>query len=262
MIYSQKFLQAKTTTKFLPHFKFGSEELVKILHKHNKIEKVFPYIGLKNDIEFEKTHIIADENGKDCEMHIGFSSDGVCGIWDIGTMSVRGVSSCMHFENPHSKHIVGSMVDPFAGIIYLTNLKPTKYGITYNKRAIVRLVISTDGYGYSDKWGNPRYILWIERIYAKTCNTNPMIYDNKDSDDVRTISLFRDYIKRKVLDQSIMGEDRKFPAIYYIPSPICSDLPERFKSFSDLQLKPYPRSIEQDYSAILRSYKSLMEKQL
>jgi hypothetical protein len=260
MIYSNRFLQAKTTTKLLPHFKFGSEALVKVLTKHNKIEKVFPSLGLKNDIEFDKTHIIADENGKDCEMHIGFSSDGVGGIWDIGTMSVRGVSSCMHFENKHSTHLVGSMVDPFVGIIYLTDLKPTKYGISFNKRAVVRLIFAATPSLHGSL--NLKHLLYIERIYTKTHNTNPMAYDNKDYFHDLIMSLFKDYIRKRIIKQDLLEYTHcQWPQLFTIPTIISSDLTENYKSFSDIQLQPYYNTNAKNSSKILKYYHNLMEKQ-
>lgn len=73
-----------------------------------------------------------------------FASDDFDGAWDILTMSMRGISSCQSWTdyiNGHCKKLVGSIVDPFCGVIYITNDKPTKYGSQMLYRAIVRYTI-------------------------------------------------------------------------------------------------------------------------
>jgi hypothetical protein len=233
LIYSKKFLQAATTTKFLPQFKFGSQKLTETLNKHSKIEKIFPYLGLLNNIELGKHFVIGDENDKPCPMYVGFSSNGVSGIWDIGTMSIRGASSCMHFENSHSSHLVGSMLDPFVGIIYLSKLDRTDYGISFNKRAVVRLLIGTD---YSDK---TKYILYVERIYTKTDNTNPFVYKNNDCNPDLIDGIFRKYLsKRCRKDIPILSSMTSVPyGLTSIPNDISVELDRRYKSFSDAMIR-------------------------
>ena len=48
-----------------------------------------------------------------------FSSDGLDGLWDITTMSMRGIKSCQSWtsSSKYKTNIIGSIVDPFVGVI-------------------------------------------------------------------------------------------------------------------------------------------------
>lgn len=74
---------------------------------------------------------------------IRFSSSGPDGVWDIATMSQRGIKTCQSWDEGQYKHcVIGSMIDPFVGIIYLTDGKSgPKYGCQMLKRCIVRYVV-------------------------------------------------------------------------------------------------------------------------
>lgn len=75
---------------------------------------------------------------------IKFTSDGGEGIWDIATMSMRGISSCQSWDQGagNSAKIIGSMIDPFTGIIYMQSSEPTtsQFGSKMIRRCIVRYV--------------------------------------------------------------------------------------------------------------------------
>lgn len=60
--------------------------------------------------------------------------------WDIATMSMRGISSCQSWTHQYSSHLIGSILDPYCGIIYITNGGNTKYGSKMLVRSIVRVV--------------------------------------------------------------------------------------------------------------------------
>jgi hypothetical protein len=74
-----------------------------------------------------------------------FSSDGKEGAWDIGTMSMRGIRSCQSWNDGEYSHCtIGSVIDPFVGIIYLTSgAKYNEYGSKMIRRCIVRFVINS-----------------------------------------------------------------------------------------------------------------------
>lgn len=79
-------------------------------------------------------------------LKIVFSSDGVDGLWDIATMSMRGISSCQSWTGQYSKCLIGSILDPFVGIIYYTSGKAndTAYGTKMIRRSIVRFAINKE----------------------------------------------------------------------------------------------------------------------
>lgn len=145
----------------------------------------FSCIKIKNDSEdvfsvFKKLQTYAKQNNikvlqiykdkkptinnicpfKDKNLKLCFSSDGNKGYWDTATMSMRGISSCMRWRSDHAISLVGTLIDPYAAIIYITNGKETNYGKNMLARAVVRFV--------SKRNGNPA--LLIEEVYTKSSN--------------------------------------------------------------------------------------------
>jgi hypothetical protein len=76
---------------------------------------------------------------------IVFASTGVDGLWDIATMSMRGISSCIRWDGKFKLTLIGSIADPFTGIIYLTSgKKHGKFGTRMIKRCVVRFVVNSE----------------------------------------------------------------------------------------------------------------------
>jgi len=151
-----------------------------------KIKRIFPYIGLPNSLEPLES---SDERFANKKLYIGFSSGGATGLWDIATMSMRGVCSCMHWENSHSKQLIGSITDPFLGIVYISDNEKTKYGISFRRRALVRFV-------YDCRF--KQFKLLIERTYVDTGNTNPNLYPNKEKNEDVILAIFKKFLTAKV----------------------------------------------------------------
>jgi hypothetical protein len=169
------------------------QNLPALINKHivfqniKKIKRIFPHIGLANCLEpFESTEELFSSNKK---LYIGFSSSGATGLWDIATMSMRGVCSCMHWENSHSKQLIGSITDPFLGIVYISDNEKTKYGISFRRRALVRFV-------YDNRF--KEFKLLIERTYVDTGNTNPHVYANKERNEDIVLAAFKKFLTAKV----------------------------------------------------------------
>ena len=77
-------------------------------------------------------------------------------IWDIATMSERGVRSCQSWNaGVHKTKLVGSMVDPTVGILWLSYRRTAK-GSDMRLRSLVRAVL--------DKHDN--ICLFIDRMYV------------------------------------------------------------------------------------------------
>jgi len=136
------------------------------------------------------------------DLKVVFSGSGGKGLWDLATMSMRGVSSCQRWGNKHAKALAGSMVDPYAGIIYITNNKKSRRGLKMIRRSVVRFVVH--------KTSRKPAIL-IERVY-------PHDY-NGGMTDVVTLMAFRHFIKTKTKDKFpiIYGENRDEAQKYFIP---------------------------------------------
>jgi hypothetical protein len=142
-----------------------------------KPTKIFPRIGLKNcEVALTAKQIKSILKTKK-KLKICFSSDGNKGFWDIATMSMRGIKSCMNWDSNHSKALVGSILDPYMGMIYITDGSKTRYGNKIIARAVVRLVI--------DNKNKPR--LFLERVYDNTIiNTTAAILIFKSFLEKRT----------------------------------------------------------------------------
>jgi hypothetical protein len=149
--------------------------------------------------------------------NIVFASEGTEGLWDIATMSMRGISSCQRWGSSHANCLIGSMIDPYTGIIYLTGGKH-KYGSKMEKRAVVRLVLSRKG---------RKPALMIERIY-------PYNYDSETKDQV-TLEIFKRFLEKKTNNKyPIVYGDSAERKKYFIPlSEQVEDLNVNEKSYRD-----------------------------
>lgn len=192
----------------------------------SEIKKIFPDIGLSNNLE--KTSVDLGDN----KYHIGFSSDGIDGLWDIATMSMRGVCSCMHWDNHNSRSLIGSIVDPFLGIIYLTDKSNTEYGVSFKYRSLVRFVRDIK---YHENY------LFIERVYFDSGNTHPYSYKNKITRDSawEVQKIFVSYLSKKTnLKYKIhMNFGTEAPRDLFIPRfQALKELYNQFHSMSDALL--------------------------
>lgn len=126
-------------------------------------------------------------------LSICFSSEGSKGHWDLATMSMRGVSSCMRWKSDHATSLIGTIVDPYAGMIYITDNTNTKYGKKILARSVVRFVADC----------NNRPVILLERLYVKS------LPGDLDGDDV--MDFFKSFILANLTNKKIeiihMSED-------------------------------------------------------
>ena len=240
MVYTKHFLNSKLTAK-LPE-RFRNHILFKDV---KRVDKVFPKLGLPNCLDKRQVEVEVPAYSTDkivpSKVRIGFSSTGVAGMWDIATMSMRGVNSCMHWENHHSCHLIGSMFDPCTGIVYMTDGKRTEYGKSIVKRAMVRLAYDTYGH---------KTVLLMDRIYTKTSNTNPYVYHNQEGDPAGTVAgLFRSFLERKVkkqLDVVWSGDAYVYNRLFIPKHPSIQSLSYDEMSLVDCQVKYEQNNISKD----------------
>lgn len=137
-------------------FKPG-ERLFGVYNKLNSMltdGKFRPLVPLEEIPQFKD---FSSKNVPSNKMTVRFSSDGEEGVWDIATMSMRGISSCQTWGNGNATHVVGSMVDPFTGIIYLTTGgKFNEHGSKMIRRCVVRFVVNEN---------TKKPYLYLERMY-------------------------------------------------------------------------------------------------
>ena len=110
------------------------------------------------------------------DWRIVFSSDP----WDIATMSMRGISSCQSWKSSGTaKHgLIGSMIDEFCGVIFITDGTKTANGSKMMYRSVVRLLRSN---GKKANWR-----LFLEGVYG-----------GKESESGVAYQLFKDFLERK-----------------------------------------------------------------
>lgn len=125
-------------------FKEG-ESLFKV---YNKLNNILNAIELpSNVVSFPKLEeFYAFKNFSSSNIggksEITFSSDGIEGLWDIATMSMRGVESCQSWSGAYKSKLIGSIVNPYIGIIYLSTGKShSKYGSRMVRRCVVKFVV-------------------------------------------------------------------------------------------------------------------------
>lgn len=142
-------------------------QLCKMLNYCDNQKSLYKYWELPND-----------------EMKVVFSSKGNQASWDIATMSMRGITSCQRWDHSMAKHLIGSIVDPNAAIMYLTNGKDTKYGTQMIRRSVVRIA-------FENKTGEK--VLLMERIYP--------FLTRSDYTDPSTLEIFRNFLVKKTKNQ-------------------------------------------------------------
>lgn len=131
-------------------------------------------------------------NGK---MSIVFSSDGLDGAWDLLTMSMRGISSCQGWTGQYKNCTIGSVVDPFTAIMYLTSGSKTEHGSKMIRRCIVRFVVDSLV---------KRPCIFLEYMYP--------------GEHVATLKAFKDAIRSKLGDRfPIIDQRNSTSNRYYVP---------------------------------------------
>jgi hypothetical protein len=168
-----------------------------VFKKQKNRKSIFPRLGLRN------CRIKITKSMTDNENFLGkwfvFSSSGPKGQWDIATMSVRGVSSCMRWQNA-PKELIGSMVDPCVGIAYITDGSKTKRGENMYARTLVRYVMNRKG----------KTALLIEDTYTQR-------YDDWSQDDHDAFDELVSQVLKAKSGLSIRTGYHGYCSSYYIP---------------------------------------------
>src|SRR3984957_12871911 len=171
--------------------------------------KIFDRITIKNSLPTIPKNL-----------SICFSSEGSKGHWDLATMSMRGVSSCMRWQSSNAKSLVGSILDPYAGMIYITDNTTTKYGKKILARSVFRFVVD----------GKNRPAILLEQVYSKSLPTN------LDVEDI--IEYFKSFISAHLTNKNIKFIDFGIQSNIPITEPIQSiidaaDYDSDFLSYRD-----------------------------
>jgi hypothetical protein len=170
-----------------PVFKTG-EGLFRAYNKMSDVLKEGKFVSMDKLDNMYSFKDFSAKNIPATKHKVVFSSDGAEGAWDIATMSMRGINSCQTWgpnnAPGNSAHIVGNMVDPFTGIIYLTTgVKFNEHGSKMIRRCVVRFVV--------DRITKTPSIM-LERMYP--------------ADDKSVLDSFKEFLKKRT--------DGKFPVLY------------------------------------------------
>lgn len=123
---------------------------------YNKLKEMFPLIVKKKLEEFLSFKHFSSVNIP-VNLTLHFSSSTEDGLWDILTMSMRGITSCQTWGNASNyQRLIGSVIDPFTGIIYLTNGVMGNYGTNMVRRCLVRYVLNRK---------TKKHCLLLEKMY-------------------------------------------------------------------------------------------------
>jgi hypothetical protein len=108
--------------------------------------------------------------------------------WDILTMSMRGIDSCMEWGSTHRNCLIGSVLDPYLGVMYVTNGQRTSYGSHMNFRSVVRLVKKKNGAGSKGK-----FHLYVEGAYPN---------DDDEDTNFAVTEMFRSVLAKRIKNNS------------------------------------------------------------
>lgn len=229
---SIKLAQDICDSKMRVVFKNG-ESLFRV---YNKIYEAIN--SFKSGIKIEKLDSMPEfkrfssDNLPNDKFQVVFASDGIDGLWDITTMSERGILSCQSWDGQYKNNLVGSIVDPFVGIIYLTSgSNINSLGSKMIKRCIVRFVVNS-------KTKKPEIL--IDKMYPEY--------------DVQVLEKFIDFIKKNThgkfdvqfgphIEYNVIGK-------LYIPnSPIHDKLTKNTNSYRDTRIC-YRKELQPDITKL------------
>ena len=174
--------------------------------------------------KWAKTELVSPDDIKaQCKhLSIAFSSEGIDGAWDIATMSMRGVKSCMRWPAKQAPALVGSITDPCCGIIYLTNGAKTQYGSKMLFRSVVRIMMS----GHTP-------IVMVDRLYSAFYKSQPNECGKLDE---QIKGVFIDWLRKKLPNFMVMDNTMAMLESYkyLLPKPPhFSMLEEHQRSYRD-----------------------------
>lgn len=166
--------------------------------------------------------------------------------WDLATMSMRGISSCQSWNGSYRRNLIGSIIDPYCAVIYITHGDKLKLGTKMVRRALVRYVVNKE---------TNKPALLLERIYPTHEFHTFSYYDFRYYDPARdpiAAAIFSKFLEEKV--------DGKIPVVmssarqYQIPNSKINKAMKSCGSYSDG--KDYCRSYRDSGITYSDSHKS------
>lgn len=159
-------------------------------------------------------------------------------------MSMRGISSCQTWTDGghgNSAHVIGSMADPFTGIIYLTTGgKYNEYGTKMIRRCVVRFVVN-------EKTKKP--FIMLERMYPAL--------DQSTKDTFISFLKERSSNKLDVVYQPDAGYNTQG---FYVPmAKIIKDLDPAFHPYRDSHII-YKADVNDHYGVMKEKSQTIIQR--
>jgi len=136
--------------------------------------------------------------------------------FDIATMSMRGIKSCMSWSNAHSIKLEGSIVDPTAYVLYITDGANTNLGTRMLYRAVVRVVnkITAASATTPSSIETDNYSVYIDNLYTTTGNKIHIRTKSK------VLEIIKEFLTRKIKE---LGSPKFNPVVE------CMGINDRYK---------------------------------
>lgn len=110
-----------------------------------KNTSIFSVLDKLDNREIPEIILSSDLFKKFSRLNIPIGSANICfstDPWDIATMSMRGIETCQSWNGGHRQCLIGSVLDPYVGMIYLSSSnKTTELGSKMLFRANVRFAL-------------------------------------------------------------------------------------------------------------------------
>jgi phage FluMu protein gp41 len=193
------------------------------------------------ELDLPITNVFSFDSFKDfSRLNIPLSSAEICfstDPWDIATMSMRGFSTCQSWSGEYRQSVIGSMLDPYVGVIYLASKgKPTEYGTKMLFRSTVRFAVNNTG---AEK---PPPVLIIDHVYPEPF---PEVFE-----------IFSEFLTEKSGLEVLYApdiEDDIHDGLYFLPRAQIRDM---FKYYSLDKKHELPVPLENS----IRSYQNITIK--
>jgi hypothetical protein len=145
-------------TDATPVFK-KDESLIKVVNKLIEQVDTIPDIKYTKIDQLPAFKTFSSANTPVKDYTVVFSSTGEEGAWDIGTISMRGITSCQSWSAPQSRGLIGSISSRFVGVIYLASDQDIPpYGSKMLYRCVVRMIVNTT---------SKQPILFLDNMYQQ-----------------------------------------------------------------------------------------------
>lgn len=173
------------------------ESLFKVLNKLKEIVSEYKINSnieqLEKSSEFKEFSKLNIPNKK---YTLVFSSTGEKGLWDIATISMRGIKSCQTWDTIQSRGLIGTCVSKYTGVMYITSGADfATMGSKMLRRALVRFAINNK---------NKEPALIIDRMYPDM--------------DRSILDLFKAKLKEKSKVNVFYAQDLQSLGEYYVPA--------------------------------------------